>query len=958
MSQDVYFCVLTHEYNFSTSYFVHFSSFSVVFQPYASIGGEPILDEEQLVRITLGQPKEEPVSDNLDDQFGLDFLRSLHSMKNLVSASSRSANEKKQPKRRPISAVSSASSTKTAKASSDDSKKHFDPNQLKHALVSGRKSVQGVRNLGKSWFEILDNASLDSSNNHLSEHGRSRLSQKSGQKTANISEMRQLSDSDDSCFEELDYDTSKFFEVENVYTEEDVFHADTNLSSKHNTKRTTFSANLSRRHFVRASTAKSRIQTTNNDETIVNSDYVDEQSFLSEDNDDSFYEDTKHHVTDLEESVNVTSHTTAREPEVATIVRRPKSDQLFRPFTPSFHINHNYNRSNSALLGRKDSENRRATVEERNETLYKQLCVLLWIFNNLSVDAHHKYTPIATCFSHVCPGGQKVPKAKLAKKKAEEQRWQSDIVARKPAKSEEKNENEDPRKLLLAPLSIGRMQQPPSSAASQRSVVSIATAAPKVVIYKPEDASDSIGASHAVHSVDEPSAASAILEEVEEESFVSESSRTGTTDRSYDDESSRSEHSNDTVTSSKSEKPETANNRVPEDSKSTFSMQPEKTDEPEENQSSTSRIQTPIVDEDGSLKNDEDVDAFGVEVVVDQLEDSKHETAVSGSEAQSGPNLDTHDSSAPEGKTGNDEVDNAEDGTLTELVSLEGSDSLSQSSLKKVSKKRPPVNRKARRHSKEDETLKLPSGVIADNASKVPERMKSEWQQIKLECGLSLRDILAQHKRVQREVSLSKLQEIGNTLGEKQSTSVEFNAAMRRVRYAAQLVYEKDSKNLEQYVEWYQTLMNNLPDTFISAAQNSSRPSSVLSTASSFLNDVTHDVSSQSANHKMPLSTTNQKHAVSHYVKLLAGLEQFGRVGAIPSALITGAALKRFLLREAKLRSWELCDPNVRPAIDFFCEHVAKLNKMEFFDWLVAYCPRAAAIESMSLAENKRHIVK
>ena len=880
-------------------------------------------------------------------------------MKNFVASSSRSGNQKPQAKRRrPLSVVSTTS--KTSKVTSDDSKKHFDPNQLKQALVSGRRSVQGVRNLGKSWFEILDNESNRSFNELTIEPSKS-----GAKKKQNISRMRTLSDSESSCIEELDYDTSKFFEVEpHNPAEEKAMTDEPSYALKPNTKRTTFSANLSRRHFVRASTAKSRIQQTS--ETIANSNvstngynnYVDEESFLSEGDDETFYEDANHHVPDLEESVNMTSlYQSGRDPEVASVVRRPKSEQLFRPFTPSFHINHNYNRSNSQVLGRKDSNNKRASVEERNETIYKQLCVLLWIFNNLSVDPHHKYTPIATCFSHVCPGGQKVAKAKLAKTKAEELRWQSEIVAKKAPTAEKKLDNEDTMKSIMAPFSMRRSQQAPSSAASQPSVVSTVPLAPKVVSYRIGDVLDASGTGrHNVTSADDATAITAILEQVQEESFASESEYSRTESRSTStsvrsNDESRSEHSDDTFRQSEPTEvvDQVLEQLVATEDNQSMTLQNDKNDEIEKDDLSTSRVQTPSnenksVQDDNEETNDgENQDQYG-------QPELKPGTAGSVSVEKLALNLETPNFS--EEKTGNEEIDNTEAGTLTEIVSIDDSDILSQSSTRKMPKKRPPVNRKLRKFCKEDDTLKLPSGMIADAASKVPERMKAEWQQIKLECGLHLRDILAQHKRVQREVSISKLGEIGITLGGKQSTSVEFNEAMRRVRNAAQLVYEKDANTRALYVDWYQTLINNLPDAFLQATQTqtNSRCNSASSSASSFFNDVIdHDdsSSSQPANRKQPLS---------HYVKLLVGLEQFGRVGAIPSAQITGAALKKFLLREAKLRSWELCDPNVRPAIDFFCEHVAKMNKTEFFDWLVAYCPRVAAIETMSVAEAKKQI--
>ena len=229
----------------------------------------------------------------------------------------------------------------------------------------------------------------------------------------------------------------------------------------------------------------------------------------------------------------------------------------------------------------------------------------------------------------------------------------------------------------------------------------------------------------------------------------------------------------------------------------------------------------------------------------------------------------------------------------------------------------------------QDDEEEFSSTVLADNAADVPIRMRNYWSQVKLEHGLQMRDFLAQHKRVQRSVSRAKLNAIGEALNARKSSNIEFNDAINLVRQAAKPIYQQDRDAQEQYVDWYITLVGNLPSSFGSKRYSNLDGDSTVESVGN---------------------------VPAHHDKVLTRFEELGRVGSVPSQMITGAALKRFLLEDAKLRAWELCDPNVRPAIDFFCEHVANLPKSEFLDWLAGYSPHFAAVESVTMAQMKADV--
>ena len=904
-------------------------------QPYASIGGEPILDDEMLVRLTLGQPKESDIDGNMQNQrgdyeFGPDFMKSLHSMKNVFAASSRSALQKKDAKSRVKGAVPASTMQRREKDREKGKRPQYDPNQLKTRLASGRRSVKSVSCLGKSWFDLMESEKeLDQSQifdkSRVSSASSSIYGRKNVKKASRPeSEMRDLSDSEVSYIEELDFDSSVLFSKENNVGNERLVPIGEVNGGK---KRATFSANLTKR-YMRASTAKSTLGGMNTAaNTTALSNYMDEDVDYSDNSDDDgSFDEGEISIVDQTSMIDLNS--TAGLPEfreTASVVKKPKSGLVFRAFTPSLNINQKMNEHTALTIGRRDCETGPFTIEERNEVLYRQLCVLLWIFNNLTVEPNFKYTQIATCFSQVNPGGRKIPRSKILKEKAAEKQWERTILDIKPrakkatmfglksalasnikSESGAKNQSES---------HIGTIASRPFSASSQnssnvsfaekssvRSRRSLSSAATNEV--KHESILDKIGLTEA------------IVEEIGEDDFDSLASRP---------------HSRSSVhTVDKSQicsRPQSSSAGI-KDSNNTLHIPA-----PLFVSSAESTVRRPLdhLTEDEHEQDEADIsgsyiiggfqDVPGTANTVDTTDDDPTKADSRKDDTQN--DIDAVDGGSPQ------EVKRESEGVEAETAL----GNVEEASHFELEKKKKVKSTKKVEFTPNDPEDGFSSSVLAENASEVPIRMRSFWNQIKLEQGLQMRDVLAQHSRVRKNVSKAKLNAIGQSLNARKSTNIELYAALKQVRESANEIYKQDREAQEQYVDWYLALLANLPSSF-----GSKRLGSSGATGS--------------------CSELVMKSVPAHHDRILARFEELGRVGAVPSRLITGAALRRFLLDEAKLRSWELCDPNVRPAIDFFCEHVANLPKTEFLDWLAAYSPHFAALESYTMCKMKEEVDK
>ncbi|XP_075261116.1 uncharacterized protein LOC142352847 isoform X2 [Convolutriloba macropyga] len=807
-----------------------------------------------------------------------------------------------------------------------EKKQHYDPNQLRNMLTSGRKSVKSVSCLGKSWFDLLDN---DNSSCTSEQIPRSRASSaklpvhKTSKTVKPEHEMRDLSDSEISYVEELDFDTSILFNKEN-----DCSKLYPTIRSEITRKHATFSANLTKR-YVRASTAKSNfggINTAAN--TTALSNYIDDDIDETDKSENESFTDEEAFIAEQSTTVLEPSFSQTPFRESASVFRKPKSGLIFRPFTPSLNINQNFNRQSAHVFGRKGHETGPFSLEERNEVLYRQLCVLLWIFNNLIVEPSYKFTSLATCFSRLDPGGQKVLRSKVLKEKADENEWEKLFSEPKPKRrsrsksmyvpkgeSSSRTENNDSSRKHLkregsATGSLARLHSAGSHTSSNVSFADRSSAAGlqlksqnSVVVNETNNESvlDTIGITEA------------IVEEIGEENFESLASRptSGSSSRTAD----KSQADSRPVSSSNKVRDNTLvvnqSNILASSAESEARKPLEQLDEDEEKETTISMSESFIQgNQNQPIPGTADT-AITTTEAVSELHD---ETALEISHTE--PKNEDESNPTNNNKSASDYTGTAP-GTA---------DNGSMKSLD--------VGGKTEKSSKkveftQDDEEEFSSTILADNAADVPIRMRNYWSQVKLEHGLQMRDFLAQHKRVQRSVSRAKLNAIGEALNARKSSNIEFNDAISLVRQAAKPIYQQDRDAQEQYVDWYITLVGNLPSSF---------------------------GSKRSSNLDGDSTVESVGNVPAHHDKVLTRFEELGRVGSVPSQMITGAALKRFLLEDAKLRAWELCDPNVRPAIDFFCEHVANLPKSEFLDWLAGYSPHFAAVESVTMAQMKADV--